>query len=63
MLPQSFGQMELRNLAYREAVLNISIKGSGNVIKSFSVDGNHAKTPFIKANITGAHDVIIEMIN
>lgn len=50
----------LDNFKYRNAVLDISIKGYGNRIKSFKLDGKeHA--PLLPGNIKGRHSVEIVM--
>lgn len=45
-------ERELKGFKYRDAMLDISISGYGNKIKSFKVNGRETK-PFIPANATG----------
>lgn len=50
----------LTNYPYRNAKLNITVKGFGNEIKSFTLNGReHA--PFIPADITGLNDIVITL--
>jgi len=60
-LPSGTGSIEFRDLKYRDAILNISIIGKGNVIKLFSVDGKLQKNHFLNSNIKGVHSVSIQM--
>lgn len=49
---------ELRELKYRDAVLNINLSGEGSKILSFKVNGIESD-PFIPANLTGVLDIQI----
>jgi glycogen debranching enzyme len=60
-LPEGLGHIELKDLAYRNATLDISIKGKGNIIKSFALDGKAQKDHEIASTIQGKHNVIIEL--
>ncbi|MDP4205480.1 MAG: hypothetical protein Q8859_05735, partial [Bacteroidota bacterium] len=63
-VPQSIeGDKTLNNFKYRDAVLNIELKGFGNTVKSFVVDGKKMKEPFISADLKGTHSVVIELNN
>lgn len=53
-------KLELKNLRYRNAVINIKLEGSGNKIKFFSMNGEQ-REPFIRADETGMLDVIIKL--
>jgi len=53
------GERSLKNFKYRSAVLNISMKGFGNVIKSISLDGKPLPGAIIPAGLTGVHAVKI----
>ena len=53
-------ERSLKGFKYRDAVLDINIKGSGNEIKSFTVNGKPSK-PFIPANAKGHLTVDIVM--
>lgn len=50
----------LSNFAYRDAKLNITVKGHGQHIKSFMLNGKECK-PFIPADIKGVNEIVIEM--
>jgi hypothetical protein len=50
----------LSNFTYRDAKLNITVKGHGQHIKSFMLNGKECK-PFIPANIKGVNEIVIEM--
>ena len=56
------GNRHLTNFKYRQTVLDLSISGFGNTIKSFKLDGVETK-PYINGNLTGAHTVVIELDN
>ena len=57
------GTKNLKGFRYRNAVLNITITGTGNKIAEFSVDGKVQKDHFIPANIEGEHNIVITMAN
>jgi hypothetical protein len=52
-------ERHLSNFKYRDAVLDMTITGFGNNLKSFKLDGVEAD-PFFPANLKGAHT--IEMV-
>lgn len=54
------GERKLRNFRYRGAVLNITVRGYGNEIKSFTVNGKKSE-PFIPADAHGEKDIVITM--
>jgi hypothetical protein len=53
-------ERRLENFKYRNAILNITIKGYGNKIKSFTVNGKEQR-PFIPTNAKGVKDIVITM--
>ncbi|MCQ2184367.1 MAG: hypothetical protein MJY62_03035 [Bacteroidales bacterium] len=55
---QMAGTRRLSNLKWRDAVLDITVKGYGAGIKSFTLDGNSA-SPFLSAGLEGSHSVEI----
>lgn len=56
------GTRQLSNFKYRNAVLNLTVKGYGNEIASFTIDGNEAKPEFL-GTMTGNHDIVITLAN
>ncbi len=60
-LPAGISNIRLKSLAYRNAVLDISIKGKNKVIKTFSVDGKQQKNHFISSAMQGKHTIVIDM--
>lgn len=57
-IPSEFRNFSLLNIPYRNTVLNITIKGSGNVLDSFMVNGKSAK-PFISVQEKGVKNIIM----
>ncbi|MBB3186533.1 MGH1-like glycoside hydrolase domain-containing protein [Microbacter margulisiae] len=60
-LPSEIHFVEMKNLKYRRSVLNILIKGQGNSIRQFTVDGKRQRNYSISSIIRGTHDIVIEM--
>jgi hypothetical protein len=60
-LPIGITHIELKNLAYRNAVLNVLIEGKGNSIKSFTVDGKERKDHSLDSKISGTHTISIKL--
>jgi hypothetical protein len=62
LIPKSYkNKYDLENFKYRNSLLDITITGFGNTIKSFSIDGRNVKTAEISANLTGKHKVLITL--
>lgn len=57
------GKKTLRNFRYRKALLNITVNGTGNTLRSIRMDGNPLPDAFLPANLTGKHDIEMEMDN
>ncbi|MEI6412291.1 MAG: glycogen debranching protein, partial [Bacteroidota bacterium] len=57
------GKKSLSNFHYRNAVLNITVKGYGNRTKSILMDGKPLKDAFFSADISGTHTIEIELAN
>lgn len=56
------GERTLSNYPYRDATLDITVRGFGNKIKSFTLNGSeHA--PFLPCDIKGRNTVVIELDN
>jgi hypothetical protein len=59
-VPDSYkGEKSLKNFRYRNAVLNISLTGSGNKIKSFELDGKTLSKAEIPGELEGSHEIRI----
>lgn len=56
------GNKKLSDFAYRNCLLDITVKGYGNKIKSFTIDGKQQK-PFLPGDITGRHSIEIVLDN
>jgi len=54
---------KLDNFKYRKAMLDIELKGFGNRIATFSLDGKIQKLPIVPATLTGKHKVKIMLAN
>lgn len=60
-VPKSLaGERTLRGFKYRNATLDITVKGYGNVIKSFTLNGR-SHEPFVPADINGHNTIVITM--
>lgn len=57
------GNKQINGFKYRNAVLNITIEGTGNNIDKFIVDGKQTNDNFIDAKLTGTHSIVIKMSN
>ena len=57
------GNRTLLHFNYRNAVLNITLKGSGNIIKEFYIDGKPIRSNSVSADLSGTHDVRIILAN
>ncbi len=57
------GEKTLSNFKYRQAVLDITVKGFGNQIKAVSLNGKTLTKAFIPQDLTGKHSLIIELAN
>jgi hypothetical protein len=60
VVPEVYGgNMQLSNFRYRDAILDISVKGFGNEISKVLIDGAQVELAEIPANFSGAHRVQI----
>lgn len=63
-IPQAYkGTKRLSNFKYRQAVLDIVVKGTGNSISSILLDGKPMSNAFLPATISGKHVIDITMNN
>ncbi|MCS6833432.1 MAG: glycogen debranching protein, partial [Flammeovirgaceae bacterium] len=64
IVPKAYdGTRKLTNFKYRKATLDITVKGFGNRIKTFEIDGENQEKPFFPATLSGKHSIVIEMNN
>jgi hypothetical protein len=57
------GEKSLTGMHYRNMVIDITVKGFGREIHSFSIDGKTSAQPFLPAGLSGHHTLVIEMNN
>ncbi len=60
-LPISLDFVEIKNLRYRNAQLNIKVSGHGSKIRSFAVNNKIKEMAFIPFNSQGVLDIAIEL--
>jgi hypothetical protein len=54
------GEKVIKNLRYRDCVLNIKIEGTGRIISTFTIDGETAE-PQLDGDLEGTHDITITL--
>lgn len=59
-LPPGWGSVSLTGLPYRDAILDVSLTGSGTKITSLKLDG-HGHPPLVPSTLSGAHTVEIDL--
>lgn len=59
-LPEGIGDVSLRNITYRDAILTVTIKGQGRRIQSCRINSEATK-PFVPANASGDIEVVIQL--
>ncbi len=57
------GTKKLSNFIYRNAVLDIQLEGTGNIVQSFSVDGTIQMKHTLPSNLSGKHQINIKLSN
>ncbi len=55
------GKKSITSFKYRNAVLDITINGTGNELSKISLDGNDLADNFIDGSISGHHSIVITM--
>lgn len=60
-LPKDVRQLSIKGITYRDAVLDIDVKGTGKIISSFKLDGKEQKTFQISDSIKGNHQIVISL--
>lgn len=56
---ETCGEITLRNLRYRDATLNITIHGTGDVVTALMLDGTEQSSTIIPSTISGIHNIDI----
>jgi len=63
-VPKTYGGAKtLSNFHYRNMVLNITVKGYGNIIQSILADGKPLADALLPATATGTHSIEIQLAN
>jgi len=63
-IPKSMkGEYTLRQVKFRNGIYNVTIKGYGDAIKSFTLDGQAQTNYAVDEKRTGSHDIVIVMNN
>lgn len=57
------GDKKISSFVYRKAILNITIKGTGDEWSTITIDGKELADNFINGNLEGEHDIVITMNN
>lgn len=55
------GEKMIKDFKYRKSVLNISVIGTGDEIKSMTIDGKEVEKNFFPATMSGKHDIVINV--
>ncbi|MEQ8711806.1 MAG: glycogen debranching protein [Cyclobacteriaceae bacterium] len=64
VVPSTYpGTKRLSNFRYRNAILDITVEGTGNRISSIQVDGVLADEAYLAGDISGRHTVEIQLSN
>jgi len=62
VIPKAYpGTKTLTNFKYRNAILEITVKGFGNKIERITLDGQPLENAFLPASVTGRHQINIQM--
>ena len=54
VVPAQFNQMTLRDVPYRQSVLNLKITGHGTRVAAFKLDGKPSDTAFFDGSLARA---------
>ncbi|MBQ9555977.1 MAG: hypothetical protein IJV05_07115 [Muribaculaceae bacterium] len=55
------GKKTFKGLKYRKAVINLTIRGTGNDVTTITDNGKTLESPFIPNNIEDDHDIVITL--
>lgn len=58
-LPAAWGEVRLGELRYKDMTLTVTLKGEGNAIRSFEINGKSATEPFVSGHLHGEQHVTI----
>jgi glycogen debranching enzyme len=61
VMPEGWGPVTLRDLPYRDAVLDVTVEGEGPDLIEVNVDGHPASAPVIVAGTGGRHTVTVQL--
>ncbi len=61
VVPDTFKELSLTEVRYREVRLRITLHGHGTEIREFKLDGEKQRKPFFAATNPGAHEIEIEL--
>ncbi|WP_148303772.1 alpha-L-rhamnosidase-related protein [Prolixibacter bellariivorans] len=64
VVPKAYrGSFEVTSFHYRKMNFSIKVKGYGDEISHFFIDGKETKDSFLPGNLSGKHKIVIEMNN
>lgn len=58
-LPAAWGEVSLGDLRYRDMTLTVTVKGEGNAVRGFEINGKPATEPFLSGRLHGEQHVTI----
>jgi glycogen debranching enzyme len=61
MVSEDYQNIALLNLHYRDMVLNVYVKGKGDTIQEFEINGQRSSRPFVSCEGEGVKNVIITL--
>jgi glycogen debranching enzyme len=61
VVPEGYEEITLGEVKYRDAELNIKVKGHGTTVREFRLDGNSQRKHFLAAATKGTHEIEIRM--
>lgn len=60
-LPSGINYLKITAIVYRDAKINVVLKGNGRKVKSFFLNGKKQKENFIPSTIKGNNEIMIEL--
>jgi len=61
VVPMRFTQLTMKEIKYRQSVLDLKVSGNGTRVVSFKIDGHPTDNAFFDASLTGHHEIDIRM--